>query len=131
MRRPLRYFRWWLALGWIIVIAVIVLSLLSNPPIDVSIRFGDKVGHVMAYAVLMGWFVQLFHSRGLLIIHALLLIGMGIGLEFLQGYSGRHFEYADMAANTIGVLFGTLLFFTPLQTLLLRFEGRFISRGKS
>lgn len=129
MRRPLRYFRWWLALGWIIVIAVIVLSLLSNPPIDVSIRFGDKVGHVMAYAVLMGWFVQLFHSRGLLIIHALLLIGMGIGLEFLQGYSGRHFEYADMAANTIGVLFGTLLFFTPLQTLLLRFEERFISRG--
>jgi VanZ family protein len=129
VRRPLRYFHWWLALGWLIVIAVIILSLISQSPIDVSIRFGDKVGHVLAYAALMGWFVQLFHSRGLIIAHALLLIGMGIGLEFLQGYTGRHFEYADMAANTTGVLFGLLLLFTPLQTLLLRFEERFISRN--
>ena len=126
MRRPLRYFRWWLALGWLIVIAVVTLSLLSNPPIYVPIRFGDKVGHVLAYAVLMGWFVQLFHSRGLLIAHALLLIGMGIGLEFLQGYSGRHFEYADMAANTTGVLLGLLLLLTPGDSLLLRWERRFL-----
>lgn len=128
MRRELKYFRWWLALGWLIVGAVIVLSLLSKVPIQVPLQFSDKIGHVIAYTVLMGWFVQLFQSRAVLIVHALLLIGMGVGLEFAQEYRSRHFEYADMVANTVGVLFGLLMLFTPLRTLLLRFEGRFISR---
>ena len=128
MRRELRYFRWWLALGWLIVLAVIFLSLISSVPVNIPVQFSDKLGHFIAYAVLMGWFVQLFQSRGILIIHAVLLIGMGVGLEFAQEYHSRHLEYADMVANTIGVLFGLLLFFTPLRTLLLRFEGRFLSR---
>jgi VanZ family protein len=129
VRRELRYFRWWLALGWLIVAAVIFLSLLSKVPIQIPLQFSDKIGHFIAYAILMGWFVQLFQSRGVLLLHALLLIGLGIGLEFAQEYRSRHFEVADMVANTVGVLFGLLLFFTPLRTLLLRFEGRFLARG--
>ncbi len=128
MRHALKYFRLWLVLGWLIVIAVIFLSLISKIPINVPVQFSDKIGHFIAYAVLMGWFVQLFRNRRVLLLHAVLLVGMGIGLEFLQGYTGRHFEYADMAANTGGVLFGLLLLFTPLRTLLLRFEGRFLIR---
>ena len=129
MRRELKYFRWWLALGWLIVAAVIFLSLLSKVPVHIPVQFSDKIGHVIAYMVLMGWFVQLFQSRGVLIVHALLLIGMGVGLEFAQEYRSRHFEYADMVANTVGVLFGLLLFFTPMRSLLQRFEGRFLARG--
>jgi len=129
MRRELKYFRWWLALGWLIVIAVIFLSLLSKVPINISLQFSDKIGHFIAYAVLMGWFVQLFQSRGVLMLHAALLVGMGIGLEFAQEYRSRHFEYADMVANTIGVLFGLSMLLTPMRTLLLRFEGRFLIRS--
>ena len=128
MRRELKYFRWWLALGWLIVAAVIVLSLVSKLPVHIPVQFSDKIGHFIAYAVLMGWFVQLFQSRGLLIIHAIFLIGMGVGLEFAQEYRSRHFEYADMVANSVGVLFGLLLFFTPLRSLLQRFEARFLCR---
>lgn len=129
MRRELKYFRWWLALGWLIVGAVIVLSLLSKVPIQVPLQFSDKIGHVIAYTVLMGWFVQLFRNRVVLLLHAVLLVGMGIGLEFLQGYTGRHFEYADMAANAAGVVLGLSMLFTPMRTLLLRFEGRFLIRS--
>ncbi len=129
MRHELKYFRLWLVMGWLIVAAVIFLSLITKVPINVPIQFSDKVGHVIAYAVLMGWFVQLFRNRGVLLLHAVLLVGMGVGLEFAQEYRSRHFEYADMAANTVGVLFGLSLLFTPLRTLLLRFEGRFLNRG--
>ena len=127
--RPLRYFKLWLLLGWLIVGVVIALSLISKPPVDIPVRFGDKIGHVMAYSVLMGWFVQIYQSHKVLFIHALLFIATGVVLEFLQGYTGRYFEYADMAANTSGVLLGMLLLLTPMRTLLLRFEGRFLIRS--
>lgn len=128
MRRELRYFRWWLVLGWLIVVAVIALSLISKVPIHIPVQYSDKVGHVIAYTVLMGWFVQLFQSRKILLLHAVFLIAMGVGLEFLQGYSGRHFEYADMLANCMGVVLGFVLLFTPLRTLLQSLEERFFKQ---
>jgi len=128
VRRELRYFRLWLAVGWLIVMAVIGLSLVSKLPFPVS--YNDKVGHFIAYAVLMGWFVQLFTNRWLLLVHALFLVGLGIGLEFAQEYYRRQFDYADMAANTLGVVFGLLLIFTPLRYSLQWFEGRVLRRNR-
>lgn len=122
--RALRFTKLWLVLGWLIVLGVIYLSLTAKPPIYIPVRFGDKVGHLVAYAVLMGWFVQLFQKRALLLVHALLLVALGVGLEFLQGYSGRHFEYGDMLANSCGVLLGLSLRLTRWQELLVRCERR-------
>lgn len=128
--RPLKYFRWWLLLGWLIVATVIYLSLTAKPPIMLPLSFGDKVGHFLAYSVLMGWFVQLFSSRSLLIVHALLLVAMGVGLEYAQGYGGRrHFEYADMVANSLGVLIGLGMLLTRWKGLLLYWERRLFSRA--
>lgn len=121
--RPLRYFRLWLVLGWLAVAAVVVLSLISQPP-EVPLRNGDKWGHLLAYGVLMGWFVQLYQRRATQLWHALFLVVLGVTLEFLQGYTGRFFEYADMVANTSGVALGLALAFTPWQALLLRWESR-------
>jgi hypothetical protein len=47
---------------------------------------------------------------------------MGVALEFLQGMTGRWFEYADMAANSIGVLLGAATAMTPWRDILLRLE---------
>ncbi|MCW8918813.1 MAG: VanZ family protein [Gammaproteobacteria bacterium] len=121
--RPLRYFHLWLVLGWLAVATVVLLSLISQPP-EVPLRYGDKWGHLLAYGVLMGWFVQLYQRRGMLLLHALFFVVLGVALEFLQGYTGRYFEYADMAANTGGVALGLALAFTPWQSLLLRWESR-------
>lgn len=125
--RPLRYFRLWLALGWLAVAVVVALSLTSHP-INVPSRYGDKWGHLLAYGVLMGWFVQLYQRRGVLLLHALFFVVLGVALEFLQGYTGRYFEYADMVANTTGVVLGLSLSYTRGQSLLLRGESRLAGR---
>jgi VanZ family protein len=121
--RPLRYFWLWLAFGWLTVAAVIALSLTAHP-VEVPLRYGDKFGHLLAYGALMGWFVQLYQSRRMLLLHALSFVAMGVALEYLQRYSGRYFEYADMVANASGVLLGLLLLGTPWQSLLLRWERK-------
>ncbi len=121
--RPFRFSLFWFLLGWVGVIAVVYLSLTSTP-IRTALIYGDKLGHLLAYMVLMAWFVQLFQWRTWLLLHAGFLILMGISLEFLQDMNGRYFEYADMAADALGVLFGALTALTPWRDLLLRMERR-------
>ena len=124
--RPLRYFRWWLAVGWLLIVATIYLSLTAKPPVELAFDYGDKWGHLLAYAVLMGWFVQLYQRRNMLLFYALFLLMLGVVLEFLQGLTGRYFEYADMLANGGGVALGLLLLLTPVRLSLYRFEQRFL-----
>lgn len=51
------------------------------------------------------------------------LIGLGAGLEFIQGWTGyRLFDVWDMAANGVGVLFGLLLVRTALGRLFISIE---------
>ncbi len=84
---------------------------------------GDKYSHFLAYFVLVGWFQQLYpavFSRLLLLVA---FTGMGIGIEFLQGWSGvRFFDPADMVANTLGAFLAWLLGWTGFGSLLYRFE---------
>jgi len=100
--------RLWLGIGIFGIGLLVTLSLL---PMMVAVPFsnGDKAGHLLAYAVLMGWFGQIVKQPGLLAACALGLVGLGAGLEFLQQYTGRYFEYRDMLVNTFGVVLGLLL----------------------
>lgn len=118
---PFRFSAFWLLLGWAGVGAVIYLSLTSTP-IRTTLLYGDKLGHLLAYGALMGWFVQLYQRRAWLVLHAIFLVLMGVSLEFLQGMTGRWFEYADMGANGLGVLLGAATAMTPWRDLLLRLE---------
>ena len=53
-------------------------------------------------------------------------IAMGVVIEILQSYTGhRSFEYADMAADAVGVLLGWILAQTPLRGLLQWLERPF------
>jgi hypothetical protein len=76
----------------------------------------------MAYALLGWWFSQAYPSRlhGFL---GLFLVALGAILEVLQGLTGyRDFEYADMLADTLGLVGGYLLALTPAGTVLRRLE---------
>ena len=125
INKSLRLFPFWLSVGIGLVGAVIYLSL--TPPVIVSFAFNDKVGHFLAYAVLMGWFGQIFNGRLALLFFALGFALMGVSLEFIQGMGHfRHFEYADMVANTIGVVLGLLLTTTIFKGTFYWVEGRLL-----
>lgn len=97
----------WLALGWLWVATIVWLSLTPNPPEPVRFWNADKLEHALAYGLLMLWFSQVYVRRMRRIFTAILLVAMGITMEFLQGMTGyRSFEYADMLANSAGVLLG-------------------------
>jgi glycopeptide antibiotics resistance protein len=86
---------------------IVWLSLTPSPP-KVDFEASDKVGHVLAYAVLMFWFCQIYLS-GARLLHGVVFLLMGIGLEVLQGLSGlRSYEVLDMLANALGVASGWL-----------------------
>lgn len=97
--------RLWRFLGWSLVLVVVYLSLTPRPP-PTNIELGDKIGHLAAYAGLMGWWLQIHRRPERL---ALLFVLMGLALEILQSLSGfRNGDVFDMAANTLGVGLGWL-----------------------
>lgn len=115
----------WLASGWLWIVTVCYLSLMPHPPQPVSFPGADKIEHVCAYVSLMWWFCQLYTARPARIRLALAFVAMGAGIEVLQGLSGyRYFEYADMLANTTGVLVGWGLAQTALGRVLPLIERR-------
>jgi VanZ family protein len=100
--------RWsWFALGWLWVAAIFYLSLMPHPPEPVHFRNADKLEHALAYSLLMLWFCQVYRQCTSRMLLAVLLLAMGIAIEYLQRETGyRTFEYADMLADTVGVMVG-------------------------
>jgi VanZ family protein len=96
----------WLALGWVMVGAVVWLSLTPSPP-KVDFEQSDKLGHLLSYGALMFWFSQLYTGRKTRTLYAAGFAAMGVALEFVQGQLGyRTYEVFDMCANALGVLLG-------------------------
>jgi VanZ family protein len=92
-------------LGWSLILVVVYLSLTPQPP-PTTFSFGDKLGHVAAYAALMACWLRIDRRPERL---ALLFVLMGLALEILQSLSGfRHGDIFDMAANSLGVGLGWL-----------------------
>lgn len=103
------------------------LSLTSNPP-DFNIKFQyiDKVGHFISYFILMGWFAQLYKTFSARTFYVLFLISLGVVLEILQGLGGvRFFEYFDMLANTLGVMFAWLITRQRFNNMFFELERKF------
>jgi VanZ family protein len=96
----------WSILGWGLVLLVIYLSLTPKPPPTDFMPSGDKVGHCLAYATLMGWWSQLDTRHCRL---ALLFVLMGLSMELAQSFiDTRKADVFDMAANSVGVGLGWL-----------------------
>ncbi len=122
----LRFWRWWLVLGLLMVLIVVYLSLANVRLPQVPSSAGDKFNHLIAYGVLAGWFGQLFTARKRILLLAFLVL-LGILLEVLQGMTPyRYFDWFDAVANTLGVLTAMLALHFGADKILLWFESRYL-----
>ena len=117
-----RYQKFWLAMGYALVTMVIYLSVTSNPPDPgIKIPFFDKIGHTLAYFSLMVWFAQIYHQKKQRLIYALVFVVMGAAMEYVQSFDpARMAEFADMVANTSGVLIALLITRISAMRLILK-----------
>lgn len=116
--------RFWLAAGCAILAAIVWLSVMPAPP-EIEVTQGDKIGHVLAYGVLMFWFCQLDTAPARRLGYALAFAALGVGLEFIQGALGyRSFEAWDMVADAAGVGAGWLAATLVKPAILERFSRR-------
>jgi VanZ family protein len=123
--------RAWLIVGWGGVAGIVVLSLMPGPPDLIPVEQGDKVEHVLAYGILMFWFAQIYVQHPGRAIAAALLVALGVGLEYVQGWTDyRDFSYSDMAADALGVGLGWLLA-APRTRNLLTFASSLLLRRSS
>lgn len=118
MTSSYRYFALRRAAGWSIVVAIIVFSLTPQQPRVGGFEMNDKLGHLIAYAIGMGWFAALYPSMPQRVGYAVFFIALGIALEFAQAFTPeRKFELFDMFADGIGVVAGFVLGQPVLQPL--------------
>ena len=120
----LRYRLLWLVIGYLLITLVIYLSLSSSPlEIDTNLPYQDKLFHFIAYFVVTFWFVQIYHIRRHVIMLVIVVLCLGVTMEYLQGFdSNRYSEAADMIANTMGVMAAVGLSMTPLRYTLVKLE---------
>jgi VanZ family protein len=123
LMNELRLRRLWLAIGFLLVLIVIYLSVTPQLPDVVDVSGGDKLGHFTAYAVMTLWFYQIFGTRRIRWMIGMGFIALGIALEYVQLLTGyRMFEYADMGANAAGTVCAFLAADTPLSKTLAAIE---------
>src|SRR5690606_4565662 len=96
--------RLWLSIGCGLLLVIVFMSLTSTTYVPMPGNI-DKLYHASAYAVLMGWWLQLFRNALTRVLLALCFIAIGVGIEFLQSFHPlRYFDVGDMLANTTGVV---------------------------
>ena len=128
--RQLKYFWLWLLIGYSYVAYIVYGSLTPNPVDVIHIEDFDKVMHFSAYALLMIWFAMIFYKAKVRLAHAVLFVGLGVGLEFAQQAGGvRYFEFSDMVANSLGVMAGYFVTRGCGKYHLFRIEQRLLNKA--
>jgi len=110
--RPLRYGFWWFA-GGVVLVAFVLYSTLA-PGVNSPSFIDDKMAHFVSFAALMAWFSGVFRRRMLPLV-ALLLAGLGIGIELLQAQlTYRTAEFADAFSDFGGIAIAWAVAFVGL-----------------
>ena len=123
---PLQFPKLWSAVGWLLVAAVIVGSLMPGPVVA-AVGVNDKVMHAGSYFVLMVWFAG-FLRRGLYPAIAGVLLALGLALDLLQRLTEtRSFDWYDVAMNGTGVIVGLSLSLLLFGGWCQRVEQRLLS----
>lgn len=126
--RHLRFAPLWLCVGLGLILCISFMSVVSVPAEVKKFLMHDKLLHVAAYGLLMGWFAQIFRRNGTRLLLAIGFVLMGIGIEYIQGQvPSRQFEVLDMIANTSGIVLAWALAYTWMGRALEWFENTCLS----
>jgi VanZ family protein len=101
----IRFRRTWLLLGWLLILAAWVGSLMPAHILHPVARIPDKVQHAAVYLSMTLWFAGLYPKRVLWRI-ALAFFLMGCAVEVAQGVftSTRDMDWHDVIANSTGIV---------------------------
>jgi len=120
----------WLALGWALVAAVVVGSLLPSSSLP-AFQVWDKLEHLAAYGVLAFVFAgALGRARWKAVLWGFLALGAGLEVAQALGGAGRMADPWDMVANTLGVVMGLGLASRVPGGWCRWVEARFLVRGE-
>lgn len=102
-------FPWlWMGVGWLLVAAVCVGSLLPLRNFDAGMS--DKWLHFASYFALTVWFCGLYASIGYYSVITAIVIALGAVLDVMQGATTyRTFDLLDVLANAFGAVVGFAL----------------------
>ncbi|MGA1375222.1 MAG: VanZ family protein, partial [Steroidobacteraceae bacterium] len=120
--RHLRYARWWIGVGLMLVLVVLYFCL-EPPSQDRALLVPDKLSHGLAFFGLTAWFAALVERRHYAFV-AITMLGLGIAIELLQDWMslGRTAEVADVYADALGVLAGVVVSMLIRESWLQRVE---------
>ncbi len=126
MLKPLRHAKFWLALWWLAVLAVLASCLMPSSSLPDLPDNGDKLEHALAFFALSASAVQLYAGGRALRGAAIGLLLLGIGIEVAQGMltADRSADPFDFLADALGIALGLSTALTPWRDLLLRLDGR-------
>ena len=97
-------------IGWLLIVTIIILSLVKINAVMPDVKNADKLGHFIAYFLLMMWFAWLYPRPLIRNLYAIGFIIMGGALEVLQSMTTyRTADIEDFHVNTIGVIAGFII----------------------
>ncbi|HEY1224480.1 MAG TPA: VanZ family protein [Brevundimonas sp.] len=100
---------------------LILLTLMLGPFGAAEARIGsDKLGHIVAFAVIAGSLAVL-RPRWSLPVIACAAFAIGVAVEIIQGLTGRDADIADVLADMAGIALAT---FVLMSSMAVRFRAR-------
>lgn len=100
---------------------LILLTLMLGPFGAAEARIGsDKLGHIVAFAVIAGSLAVL-RPRWSLPVVACAAFAIGVAVEIIQGLTGRDADIADVFADMAGIALAT---FVLMSSMAMRFRAR-------
>lgn len=128
----LRWHRRWVALGLAIMTWTLWMALRPDPGITLAVPEGDKLLHAVTFTGLMGWWGNVYVSRGARARAAFGCLAFGVFIEFAQWLDPpRDADAFDVLADAVGIGVGLLLLRTPLAWVLARFEAWSVARRRA
>ena len=109
----------WTGIGYALLVAVAVLSLIPGPEVGDS----DKLLHFLTYMLLSGWFSLIVKYPRSLWLVLVGLISFGLLMEYLQGLTSYRMQDIDDAmANSLGVMVGIVSRYSALREMMMKVD---------